>query len=72
MQNWVDTHASIEAMEETAEMYVLSMMDAAERRRYEQHLLLCSKCRDSVQTVRDFVEVFRMAVAPKRDIRLSA
>ena len=62
MPIWGLMHASPEAMEETAEAYVLQRMNQRDRSSYEEHLLICRQCRDSVQTVDRFIEVFRAAV----------
>lgn len=59
-------HESVEAIEETAEEYVLGRLSAPDERSYEQHLLLCRTCQDAVRTVDEFIEVFRAAVTPRQ------
>ena len=62
MRPWGLLHSSIEAIEETAEAYVLGTLPPEERRSYERHLLVCEKCQEAVETVDDFIEVFRAAI----------
>ena len=56
-----DPHESPTALEEIAESYVLERMTPDETDRYEEHLLVCSSCRQAVEAVDDFVMLFHQA-----------
>ena len=65
-------HCSREALDEQAEAYVLGHLAAREEQAYEEHLLLCQTCRDAVETVQEFIDVFRHALTPAPQAGLRA
>jgi len=69
MRPWGLLHSSVEAIEETAEAYVLGTLPPEEERSYERHLLICTKCQDAVEMVDEFIEVFRAAVGTPQLVR---
>jgi len=69
--NWALLHSSIEATGDTAEAYVLGHLNGSECREYEEHLLVCGKCREAVDTVEEFITVLRQATSQRR-LRLPA
>jgi len=62
--DWAALHSSIDALEETAEAYIVGSLSPDEKRGYEQHLRECPACQELVEIVREFVEVFRRTVPP--------
>ena len=61
MPIWGLLHSSTEAMEEMAEAYIFGRLGPTKESSYEEHLLVCEKCRESVQTAERFIHVFRAA-----------
>jgi hypothetical protein len=55
---WLQAHSSREAIEEIAENYVFQRMASEDAAQYEEHLLVCNHCRESVETVEEFIHVF--------------
>jgi len=56
-------HISEEALEQYA---MRTLPEAAELGRLEKHLLICSECRNRLQTMDDYVAAMRSAAAKLR------
>lgn len=69
--DWSALHSSLDAVEETAETYVLGRLDKRDEASYEAHLLVCERCRSSVEMTDEFIEVFR-DVAQRQQWRVPA
>ncbi len=59
--DWNVVHASPENVDDSAEAYVLNKLAPAEADSYEEHLLFCERCRQSVQATDEVVQALRLA-----------
>jgi predicted anti-sigma-YlaC factor YlaD len=56
-------HASADALEEVSEEYLFGRLSLSETAAFEDHLRLCSQCREAVEDAAAFIRVFRAAAA---------
>jgi anti-sigma factor RsiW len=55
--------------EDDLDLYAMRTLPAAQSERLEEHLLICSECRDRLQTMDEYVAAMKSAAATIRESR---
>lgn len=59
-------HSSADIVEEVAEEFVFGRLSPTDLDSYEQHLLVCDRCRRAVEEADEFISMFRGLAPPKQ------